>query len=274
MREDREALERIKTIVFQLEKENFEYIFVYYSGKNWYKIGGNSVLFFVNEVIPKSNGLLKGNLRADSDYHNKFPDGVISIGNLEKLREKFQALGIFEEKEKSVGTEIIAFKLTKKVSPEKLKKFRGQYIVEKEKLNETLSLYNFDPEFAKIIQELSKETFELVHSMQSLDRILTGNNLFDEVRNLHNTYYVWAKGNSDESEKLDEIEKYLDLITSDILFMIEGGILTAEQVKNFTSKIEALRKIIRIHQKQKKLFRIKIDNDKNVSDGAFLLNRL
>ena len=78
-----------KEKAYAFELKNRSKILLFYSGEGWYKMGGNSALIYLHLLAPKFG--LNPKLKPDRDFYHKFPDGIISIRDLEAVKTTFAA---------------------------------------------------------------------------------------------------------------------------------------------------------------------------------------
>ena len=79
----REEYSRVKAEVKKLEDNNFSHLIMFGSGKDWYKMGGNSLYIYYYEIAKKILGL-KPNIQPDTDYSSTiFKEGLISFRGVE-----------------------------------------------------------------------------------------------------------------------------------------------------------------------------------------------
>lgn len=249
--EARKILRSIKQKVFELEKENNQKIYVYYSGEGWYKSGGNSAQILLHVVADKTNGKYNPRINPDKDYNFAFPNGIISIRDLSKFREAMKVADVKElTDEKPMGAYIKVFELPKKLSTNELRKILKIDEEKRGRLNEALSLATADPELAALIRGLQKAMFQMVKQMKSVERELVGGRILAANSQLYIEYRKWAKGSVSEKDGIDTMLQLVDEMCGYMLIMMENDILSLGQISSYTFKLERIREALRKRSKE------------------------
>lgn len=244
--EARKILRSIKQKVFELEKENNQKIYVYYSGEGWYKSGGNSAQILIHVVADKTDGRYNPRMNPDKDYNFTFPNGIISIRDLSKFREAMAVAGVKELKEeKPMGVYIKVFELPKKLSTNELRKILKIDEEKRGRLNEALSLATADPELAALIRSLQKVMFPMVKQMKAVERELVGSRILAANSQLYIEYRKWAKGMVSGKDGINIMTQLVDEMCGYMLIMMENDILSLGQISSYTFKLERIREVLK-----------------------------
>ena len=134
---ERHRLRNIKKRIMAKEKDNFAKLYVFPSGKVWYKMGWNSALIYKYILAPRLK--IEVHLRPDNDYGYVSDTGIISFQNLQALEARLEKVGARKELEYEG---VLIFDLGFKTTAEELESLRkaddlkwakvGAQLIEKE----------------------------------------------------------------------------------------------------------------------------------------------
>jgi len=136
-------MERAKKKAFELEKDNKSKLVAYFSGGDWYKIGGTSALVYAHMIAPRLG--ISVNVRPDADLECKFVEGIVSIRSIGELAENLKKLGILIE---SQDDDIAVFNLGFKVSDAELDAIRS---VRRERIEQMNKIIEADKTYAGLV---------------------------------------------------------------------------------------------------------------------------
>ena len=90
-----------KALVMKFEETNYGYLALMRSTGGYYKMFGNSALFYVNSIAVKLG--LKANLQTDGDYIAKSENGLVSVKDLGKMEDALKTIGVYKVRIKNKG---------------------------------------------------------------------------------------------------------------------------------------------------------------------------
>lgn len=90
-RQQREKTKALKHKVFELELNNKSHLYIYRYSDDWWRMGGNSALFYYHLISKQLN--TSPSLSLDRDYYDVWKTGVISIRNIDQLLDKCKRAG-------------------------------------------------------------------------------------------------------------------------------------------------------------------------------------
>ena len=247
--EDKAALKKIKAKVFSLEEDNFDHVYIYYSGNKWYKCGGKSAQYLSHILAPKFPEKYSPRLMPDNDFENVFKTGIISIRDLSKIRAGMESLKIEEEKRPDFKNFIISFPIGNLATK---KEFRNTLKIDelkKQKISEAIALVHSDPEMAKHLRSIQKATYDTVKKMKTVDRDTLGKKLLETSLNVSILFRDWEKGALSEKEGSEKIKRELDIFASCLLIALENRIVAIETIGNLSFKVEAFRDALNKREK-------------------------
>lgn len=207
-REEKRRYERLKEAVKEDEQRNINKIILFRSGGDWWKLGGNSALFYFYILAPKLK--IEPRLVMDSDFHSRFKDGIISISDVKLFKKRMADLGVKIERE---DDERIDFLLDSKVSEEMIKKLKKAEEEKKKAILNDLGKVKGMPELADAVGKLTNLTVNVVGHLDKTVYRLLGEDCLDQVRIINEEL--------DRAERAQGAErgKFLMLIVSRCLMM-------------------------------------------------------
>lgn len=147
-----------KIVVMKLEQVNDSKLILFPSlnegnQQEWYKMGGNSALFYKNVIGPRM-GRKNIKIRKDNDMNHRFNGGVVSVHWKQKFVENMIRLGYERFEENELG--ILFFDLETKFSKNEIEGFRWREKQDKEKLNQMIVPKNEYPALYGLFLQLAK----------------------------------------------------------------------------------------------------------------------
>ncbi|MBR3257191.1 hypothetical protein IKG02_02805 [Candidatus Saccharibacteria bacterium] len=216
----REEYDRVKSDVFRLEKKNFSRLILVRSGKEWLKMGGNSMLIYYYDIAKKILDL-RPNIQPDTDFSQViFEEGVISFRGYEGLEKKLRKAQVF--KSRKVGRNVVEFELNFSVGVEEMKYLREEMIREREKAMAVLKprtiLY---PKIYEKIRRVQKRVFEATRKMTVFERDYNGLLIAEYSRKIAKFYLMLNNGMIPEIEGWKKITELINLLIVEMSFATE-----------------------------------------------------
>lgn len=196
-RESYRKYHAIKRKVLELEKRNNSHLYLFPSSdsetnpRKFYNMGGNSAVIYCCDIGPKIKR--KSVLRADADNGEiRFPFGVCSVVEIEKLEEKLRALGVKRLKDEEGG--ILVFKLSRVYSTDEIRSMLNSEQTKLDSLNSLIFSQVLYPEVHKLILELKRVIPPKVKNINREYREMFGADMIRSMRDLSLTYLRMTGG--------------------------------------------------------------------------------
>ncbi len=154
-----------KEASYSFEKTNKRFLFVFYSGENWYKMGGRSALYYNYIIAPRIG--LKTRLLPDRDFYCKFSDGTVSIRDFLTLKHKLLKFGLKVHKEEEFWT---IFDLGRNIVQEELSIIRDAENEKHEHLNRIVLTKKLYPGLAALARQILCDLRNKANNCQTHDR--------------------------------------------------------------------------------------------------------
>lgn len=246
-----------KQRVLDREEKNYTKIIFFRSNGNWWKICGNSVLYFDKLVRGRIPGTF--NLMIDSDSGSKSKDGIINIKNIELTIESIKdKLGMKEsklsDKEKENRREIL---LGRKVTIEELKGLRQESKQQRAAIEKMITPDTTMNELKREVMELVRRTREVVKRLDaSLQRQL-GDPLMQAATDMVIKICYSASGRISELEALSGIIEAVERYDAYLLVALNIQCFKDEELRDLGTlflqvKRKASRDLARVMKQYKK----------------------
>lgn len=195
-------LRGIKERAMNFEQSNNRYILLFASSQNFYKMAGNSVLFYAQDLSSRLGRRVEPRTDRDDYFSSEF--GTVSIRDLTRLTKQFQELGILLDEEKS-DNELLFFKVKRAYSKLKINQFAEAAKRDAQDLINLISTENPLPELYLQINELDKNIYYSVHRISSKDPdCQTGGQLIKISQEIIHDYFCLAKTVSEPDLRYSE----------------------------------------------------------------------
>ena len=233
--------EELKAVVKKLEEKNYSRLIVFRSGsKDWYKMGGNSVLIYKNQIVPHLK--MKANIQPDTDFTKTlFEDGVVSFRGTESLQERLQKI----EKLKRVTkkNDVVVFDLTFVTTIEQMEQYREELRDEKERACAILKAnIVLAPEVYGKLKYIQKRIFETVRKMTVYERSYNGMVMAEYSRLMTKNYMMMNNNMISEKEGWSEILRLTNLLIMEVTFVTELNVLRSDVGANIGAELIDVRK--------------------------------
>ncbi len=199
---------------------------VFYSGDGWWKMGGNSALYYCYLVTPRLG--IKTALKPDRDFYSKFMDGVISIRNYDVLKSNLKALNIKVEEEAELWS---VFDLGYKVSKSEMDNILNIREDRINQINQIVDTKNLYPSIAALGRKIAKNLYTKCNHATPVEREIFLNRLTQAA--FENVTQIYLLSN-DESQLLIDtlhiVEKRNEKIKVQLMLMMEISIFEPEEI--------------------------------------------
>ncbi len=234
-----------KCFVLAKEKENRRFVYLYPSvGKNngeWYKAGGNSMVFYKTFLAPRLGREAK--LRDDNDGAHRFNSGIVSVRWGRRLIEEARALGYGAE---IIDHGVIVVDLMKDYAKAEIVSLAKAVKAEKHKVKKMVKPVNNHPKLMVAMNELIKVLPSKVKKIDASYREIWGKQLLEPMAELVKIYFRFANGRMEKRDARLEMLERTDDLTAMVYMMDEAGMLNVtartrlgEDVLNIRKEIEA-----------------------------------
>ena len=196
--------EKIKAEVFEFEKRNKSKLVAFQSKGGWWKMGGNSALFYYHQVAPRIGAEPK--LNPDRDFYSKFSTGIISIKDLPKLTEKLKEVGIEKVKDAEM---IKIFDLGYVTSDEEITTLKKAEGAKRKKVNQVVLPKVVLPDIHVHLMEMSQIAYNQFRNADPMQREYLAADFAKEMRDITTGFILMAKGEIECTEGLMQIKSGL-----------------------------------------------------------------
>lgn len=256
-RAERRRVIEVKKKIFELEQKNDRYILIFRSTNEWWKIGGNSALYYKYIVGPRIKK--KINLIKDDDHYSTFRTGVASIRDLESFEYNMMKAGLSRIK----GNEnAIQYEFEQPIEPSTIQSIKKHLEVRTERVNRLVETTTIVPRLHVKIREMLRDVWYYAKNHQKgLARGWICNDLLSDARKMKKIYSRLANGLMDVERGLKEIMVLSNDMLSDIAFLEEVQEIGFDRCCDIQDKLAEIKhtakaeikKMKREQEKQKKL---------------------
>lgn len=221
IKEERRAYLERKKKLFELERENYNHVIMMRGTQGFWMTGGHSAVILVNKVAPELK--IRIALRRDTDFGEKFKEGVTTFKNLGFYKEKLK-LSECVKLEKEEG-DFIFYKLARKISVTEYDVLRRSKEIRRQKLEGMIVKSVPMPTLNAKLSEVLRLTFKF-YSKHS-DALLRGfivDKLADEIRTAHKTFVLICREEVGAMAGLLKVKKILSFALADVeqIVTLEG----------------------------------------------------
>lgn len=182
-----------KLIVLTLEKQNNDKLFLFPSISKvegeWYKMGGNSLLFYRYYVAPRLKK--KPKCLYDKDIKYRFKDGVVAIHWIDKFIENMRKLKLEATKEEY---DIVTVELGQSFSAAEIKEMRERERSDDKRFRNTIMPKENFPDMYRHIRVLAQLIIPSVKRMDGAYRGVFGDRIIRVVMELYEAYFMVTDG--------------------------------------------------------------------------------
>ena len=217
--------QKAKEFAFQYETTNMRSLVVFYSGEGWWKMGGNSALFYTHLIAPRLN--IKASLKPDRDFYSKFIDGVVSIKSYSALKTNLEKLNILVKEENELWT---IFDLGFKVSKTELNNIKNIREDRISQVNQIVRVKNLYPAIAALGRKIAKALYTKTTHCTPVDRDIIMNRLtqiaFENVIQI----YMISADSYPPAETLRAVAKRNEKLKAYLMLMMEITAFEPEEI--------------------------------------------
>ena len=237
-----------KAQVFELEKQNDRYIYVFRSKGNWWKMGGMSALFYTY-VVSEKLAKRQPKLLKDSDHYSTFKEGIVSKQDLKALAEELKKIGM---KLKKISTTIYRFEFEQPVDPDVISNLLQSRKVQNEKANKLVDTKMILPKLHLQIRELMTIIWYYINKhRKNMAQAVILPGLLENAMDLKRTYSRASNGFVGVEEGLAKIMLLSNDMLADVAFLKEIDELDMVNCNKIQNKLGEI-----IHQARTEITKI------------------
>ena len=230
--------EKIKKKVFEFEKRNRSKLILFVSTGGFWKMGGNSALFFYHVIAPRIKADAK--IKPDRDFYSNFPHGVISFKDIDGLERK---LKIIDVKLKTRSEDVIIFELNETFSDEEIERLEKIEKVKREKINTILDVKNSKAGLFVELKNFHESVFIIVRKMESGVREIIGKEFYEQVLGIFENYFFATKDDL-WSEYMLKIYQNLPEIKIKLKIMQELNLIDVDKCLALAQRLGNIEKLV------------------------------
>lgn len=242
---DQRAYEKRKKWAREFEENNRSAIMIFRSigeDNKWYKMGGNSALIYYHSLAKRLK--ISPRIITDTDFHNKFKDGVISIRSLENFEKKLLSLKI-RRNTRYKGDDVVVFPLGYEVGEEEIKAFRKADEAKLKRINAVVMLEVVAPEINVGLLNVTTTLRNKVNKMPVTDREIIGYKAVQRANEALIFYRLMAKGAMDMAKGFTQILHDTDILMCQVSIMAEYKIIDLDADLRLMEQLVNVQKVIR-----------------------------
>jgi len=195
-REEKEARKKYydaKLIALTLEKQNRGRLILFPSVSKvegeWYKMGGNSALFYLYYVAPRLKK--KPKLRQDTDIKYRFKDGIIMVHWGDDFIKRMEKIGFLAKK---IDYGLVDVDLKTEFTVAEIKEMRGRAEEDEKRFREMVMPKENFPDVYGLIRKLAQVMLPKVKHLDINYRRVFGDYLVMKIMRLYEDYFRVANG--------------------------------------------------------------------------------
>lgn len=208
-----------KVIALSLEEKNNSRLILFPSlagiEDEWYKMGGQSALFYKYIVGPRLKK--KPTIRKDNDLKHRFKNGIVSVHWGEKFMKDVAVIGLIAKK---IDYGLIIVEMEREYTVNEIKEMREQEQKDIEKVKKMIMPVKNYPDVYGLMRQMSHFLPPKIKKMDVVYREAFGKKILEALVNLHKIYFRMANGRMPESLAKEEMLMQIDDITA-ILAIID-----------------------------------------------------
>ena len=223
-KQQKELYAQVKKEVKELEEKNYSRLILFRSGREWFKMGGNSLLIYYFDIAQdKLND--KPTIQPDTDYTDVlFEQGIISFRGGESLEKKLKKAGVFKNVRFAHNNETIIFELNFSLNEEEMIKRRKElHSVQDRAMTILKPTVLLVPLVYDRLRRVQKRTYETVRKMTDVGRDYNGKLIGEYSRMMMKYYLMINNGTITEKEGWQKILDSANMMMIEISFATELG---------------------------------------------------
>lgn len=233
-----------KVVALALEEKNNSRLVAFPSvGKNkeeWYKLGGNSALFYKYYVGPRLGRDPK--FRSDTDLRHRFKHGIVSVHWGDKFMEALRKIG-YKVKKSDYG--LIICDLGRTFTAKEVEEMRSKEKVDQEKIKRMIvPKYNF-PDIYGNLNVIARLIPPKVKRMDATYREVFGREMLTIIVKLYEDYFKVTNGRMAMEGSAQILLSHVDEMTALLAVIDENNLLDLPTRTRFGTALIDLKNCIK-----------------------------
>lgn len=215
-----------KIVAMKLEQVNNSKLILFPSvtegeQEEWYKMGGNSALFYKNVIGPRM-GRKNIKIRQDNDMNHRFSGGITSVHWKRKFIENMVKLGYEKFEENELG--MLFFDLETKFTKNEIEGFREREKKDKDRINQMIVPKNLYPDLYGLFLQLAKLLPPKIKRMHPAYREMFQGEFIVNLMAISKNYTKMANGEIAKTSALGGITEAADNLLALLAIIAENGL--------------------------------------------------
>ena len=194
-----------KRVVYNLEKSNRQYLYLYKREDEYWEVGGVSALVYYYKLCPKLKKIVE--LRTDEDVHSIFTFGVVAVKNEHAFKNNMKKLGLTIEERPELGTYVIVAKLPVAISNDDVRVLKNIDKEREKNVEKAMRIKNPVPELDGELRTLTERLGHMFAKKDKIFRDTLGKELLESAIKMRMLYFEAAKTSSEEVAK----DKFMEI---------------------------------------------------------------
>ena len=249
----------LKAAVKKLEEKNYSRLILFKSGKDWYKMAGNSLLIYKNSIATQLK--VRVNIQPDTDYTKTiFEEGIVSFRGTDGLKKRLEEAGRLRAMNEVKN--LVVFDLNFVTAQRQIEEFRRNLLDEQER---SLAVLKPDivllPEVYGKIRYIQKRIFETVRKMSVYEREYNGLVMSQYSREMTKYYMMMNNEMISEEEGWKKVLEMANLLIIEVTFVTELKVIRQDVGVNIGADLMDVR-----HAAERKIEKLGGENVKGKTD--------
>ncbi|MBQ2638672.1 hypothetical protein IJF91_01255 [Candidatus Saccharibacteria bacterium] len=258
VRSERERYRKIKATIYEKELTNDQHVYVYRSSKEWWKVGGNSALYYKYILGPRLKVAI--NLKRDEDHYSTFNFGVVSIRDIKSFKERMKKAGMVPGPE---NDNAIKFSFKEKISLSTIDAIKEDVEFQHERINRLVETRKIAPDMFVLIRQFMSEFWHYSKRYNKYEaRKTITSEVVVEMMKMKRAYAHMANGDVEILDGMLEIKSCADSLMSDISFLEEVKEMGFDKAMKLSMHLGDIKRIV-----NRELKKVVKENERINSDG-------
>lgn len=213
-----------KVIALALEDKNNSRLILYPSlsgtKDEWYKMGGNSALFYKYVVGPRLKK--KPVIRKDNDLRHRFKHGIVAVHWGDKFMKDVLTIGLTV---KRIDYGIIVVEMERTYTAKEIEEMRNLEKTEQDKIKKMVMPEKNYPDLYGHIRQLVRLLPPKIKKMDTVYRDVIGREMVEILIRLIEIYFQMANGRVSVNSAREEMLKQVDNMTALVVIIDENQLI-------------------------------------------------
>ena len=213
-----------KVIALALEDKNNSRLILYPSlsgaKDEWYKMGGNSALFYKYVVGPRLKK--KPVIRMDNDLRHRFKHGIVAVHWGDKFMKDVLTIGLSA---KRIDYGIIVVEMGRTYTAKEIEEMRNLEKTEQDKIKKMVMPEKNYPDLYGLIRQLTRLLPPKIKKMDAVYRDVIGREMVEILIRLVEIYFQMANGRMAVDTAREDLLRQADNMTALIVIIDENQLI-------------------------------------------------